>query len=335
MSAKSLKSTKAKEIALRYPNTGNAPLADLLFKENPVLYKDKEDARQFIRAVRGSKGKRERKFAKEVKHFPNGKHNPYDLPDQEHNNFEPLIIQTDESIKIGVLSDIHFPFQDNLALSTALDEFKRLKVDVILLNGDVIDCYAESDFLRDPTKRRFKEELAILKNFLSILRKEFPSARIIYKEGNHEMRHKAYMLRKAPEMYGLEETKFENLAGLESFGVEWVDNKRIIEIGKLTVVHGHEFPRGFGSPVSPAKTFYTRAKKSVLGGHHHQVTSYSAKAINGKQHVAYSTGCLCDLTPEYMPLNEWSHGFAIIELFPDGTFDVQNKKLVLGKITNS
>lgn len=331
---KTLKREKAEEFDQRYPNTGNNPLADLLFKENPILYKDKEEARFHLRAVRNAIGKKNRDNTKPVKHFPNGYHNPYDLPKEEHNNFEPFVIKAKAPIKIGVLSDIHFPFQDNTALQLALDELKRLNVDIIILNGDVMDCYQESEFLRDPDKRKFKEEVAILKNFFSALRREFPKTRIIYKEGNHEYRHKAYMLRKAPEMYGFEETQLDNLLGLKHFDIEWLDNKRLVEVGKLTVVHGHEFARGLGSPVSPAKTFYSKAKKSVLGGHHHQVTAHSAKVINGNQHVAYSTGCLCDLTPEYAPLNEWSHGFAIIELFPDDTFIVHNKKIVLGKIVN-
>lgn len=331
---KSLKREKAEEFNLRYPKTGNNPLAELLFEQNPVLYKDKEEARKFLRTIRGSAGKKDRAQAVEIKHFPNGKHNPYDLAEEDHNFYEPLVIKTNKPIKIGVLSDLHFPYQHNQAIELALNSFKESGVDIIILNGDVMDCYMESDFVHDPNKRDLIKEIAVTKNFLAALRREFPKIRIIYKEGNHEYRHKSYLARKAPSLFGFEETRLQNLLGLTAFDIEWLDNKRFIEVGKLTVVHGHEFPRGFGSPVSPAKTFYTKAKKSVLGGHHHQVTSYSTKTINGHQHVAYSTGCLCDLTPEYAPLNDWSLGFAEIDLFPDDSFTVHNKKIVEGKITN-
>jgi hypothetical protein len=27
----------------------------------------------------------------------------------------------------------------------------------------------------------------------------------------------------------------------------------------------------------------------------------------------YSLGCLCELTPEYLEINEWNHGFAILK----------------------
>lgn len=329
---KSVKRAKAEEIAARFPKTGNSPLAAILFEENPILYKDKEEAREFLRRVRGSHGNSDK--VKEPKHFPAGKHNPYDLPPEEHNFFTPVVIQATKPIKVGIMGDLHFPYQNNGAITIALDTFKEIGVDIIILNGDIQDCYMESDFVKDPSKRNLKQEVAIVKNFLSTLRREFPKARIIYKEGNHEFRHKAYLARKAPEIFGFEETKLQNLLGLEAFDIEWVDNKRLIEVGKLTVVHGHEFGKSIFAPVSPARTFYTNANKSVLGNHVHQVTSYSAKTVNGRQHVAYSVGCLCDLTPDYMPLNKWSLGFAWVELFPDNSFNVHNKKIVEGKITN-
>lgn len=332
--AKGQKRIKAEEIALEFPKTGNSPLADKLFKENPLLYKDKEEARLFIRSVRGAQGatRRSRLKPEQVKHFPNGRHNPYDLPDENHNNFNPIIISTDKPIKIGILSDIHFPYQHNQALTIALDDLKSNEVDVIILNGDILDCYMISSFNRQPDKPKMLEEIAVTKNFLSTLRREFPKTRIIYRLGNHEARYRDFLARKSPELFGIEEINLENLLHLRDHQIEYLDNKRLIEAGKLTIVHGHEFVSSANSPVNPARGFYMRSKKSVLGGHHHQVSSHSAKTVSGDQHVAYSVGCLCELNPEYMPINEWSHGFAIVTLQPDGTFSVNNKKILDGKI---
>lgn len=340
MPSRNLKRDKAEELVSRFPNTGNSPLAEMLFTSNPLLYKDKEDARAALRRVRGTIGnERHRKSAMKsglMKRFPNGKHNPYDLPDEEHNKFDPLIIPVPgkRPIKIGILADIHFPYQDNNALTIAIDFLKKEKPEIIILNGDILDCYSLSSFIQDPAKRRMKEEIAIVKNFLSVLRKTFPSTRIIFKEGNHEFRHKSFLARKAPEILGIEEFRLDRILDLAAFKIEWIDNKRLIEVGKMTIVHGHEFGRGIFAPVNPARGFYMKAKKSILGGHHHQVSSHSAKTINGHQHVAYSIGCLCDITPEYAPINEWSHGFALIELNPDNSFVVHNKKIINNKIVN-
>lgn len=46
----------------------------------------------------------------------------------------------------------------------------------------------------------------------------------------------------------------------------------------------------------------------------------------------WSTGCLCDLHPDYAPLNKWNHGFAFVEVFNGGKFEVQNLFISDGKV---
>jgi len=41
---------------------------------------------------------------------------------------------------------------------------------------------------------------------------------------------------------------------------------------------------------------------------------------------------LCELHPLYMPINKWSHGFAIQTTMPDGDFEVDNKKIIDGRV---
>ena len=45
-----------------------------------------------------------------------------------------------------VLSDIQIPFQDDSALEVAYKLIKDIKPDGVILNGDITDCYAISDF---------------------------------------------------------------------------------------------------------------------------------------------------------------------------------------------
>ena len=58
----------------------------------------------------------------------------------------------------------------------------------------------------------------------------------------------------------------------------------------------------------------------------------STKDINGKVIGAWSTGCLCDLNPRYMPLNNHNLGFARVEVEPDGSFEVHNHKIINGRM---
>jgi hypothetical protein len=54
--------------------------------------------------------------------------------------------------------------------------------------------------------------------------------------------------------------------------------------------------------------------------------------MDGNYHGGFSTGCLCELSPDYLPYNEWVLGFARVLVYPDKSFSVENKIIVDGKI---
>jgi hypothetical protein len=43
-------------------------------------------------------------------------------------------------------------------------------------------------------------------------------------------------------------------------------------------------------------------------------------------------GCLCDLSPDYAIVNRWNHGFAIVDIDEDGSFEVHNHKIIDGRV---
>jgi hypothetical protein len=50
----------------------------------------------------------------------------------------------------------------------------------------------------------------------------------------------------------------------------------------------------------------------------------------------WSTGCLCDLTPEYARVNRWNWGFATVTVDTAGSFDVDNYRIsAKGEIRSS
>jgi hypothetical protein len=55
----------------------------------------------------------------------------------------------------------------------------------------------------------------------------------------------------------------------------------------------------------------------------------------GRETVCFSTGCLCDLRPPYAVLNKWNHGFALVQVKAGREFDVQNCRIVSGKVRAS
>lgn len=336
----SLKLEKAVDISNKFQSTNNSSLSVLLYKENVGLYKNSEEARTFIRKARGSNGKRSRDKMKTTAavqiRFPNGiVYNPYNLPDQNHYKTDPYLLKVNNKVVLGILSDIHIPYQDNQALTVALDRCKKEKITHLLLNGDLIDCHELSTFDKDPSKRSFVEEIRSVRTFLNTLKKKFPTVTIIFKEGNHEERFLRYMRRKAPELLGFEILNFESLLSLKEKGIHFIPSKKIMRAGKLNIIHGHEFGQQIFSPVNPARGFFLKAKTNVLGGHHHQASSHSANDLTGHSLISVSTGCLCELTPEYRPINEWSHGFAIVRFKDNEYFNISNYKIIEGQVINA
>lgn len=231
-----------------------------------------------------------------------------------------------------ILTDLHFPYHDVRTIELAVEAAKRDAVVGVLLNGDIMDCHALSVFDVDPSKPRYVQEREYLLQFLNYLRHHFPNARIIYREGNHEERLKRYLMRKAPELFGFDEVKFESLMRLADFGVEYVGDCRIVNLGKLHTIHGHEFKDKFGSvPVNPARKFFLQAKGNVIGGHYHQPSEHHESTISGKFVATWSIGCGCELHPQYKPLNKWGLGFALVDISSGGEFSVRNMRVMNGR----
>jgi hypothetical protein len=178
--------------------------------------------------------------------------------------------------------------------------------------------------------RSFMDELGMLKQQLGEIVKAFEGVKITYKLGNHEERLDTYLCQKAPELFGLPELQLENLLGLQSLGIDIVKNKRVIKLGHLSVIHGHELKGGMVSPVSPARTFVLRTKTNVIGGHHHQTSEQNDRKLNGDLLSGFSTGCLCNLYADYMSVNNWNHGAAIVEMDGDDFF-VRSRRILNGR----
>lgn len=228
------------------------------------------------------------------------------------------------------LSDTHFPYHDPTTIELAIAAARKRKAVGVLLNGDLLDSHGLSKFDKDPSAPRYCEEIKVCKGFLEYLRHKLPSARIVFKEGNHDERLNLYVMRNAEALFGLELLTLSALLDLKQFGVEHVGDKRVIRFGKLAVIHGHEYP-AVNNPVNPARGLFLRAKSVALCGHFHQTSEHFEPDIRGYKHGAWSQGCACQLNPRYAPLNKWNHGFAMIQLEKGGNFSVDNMRVIDGK----
>ena len=330
-----IKSQIARKWRTKYPDMPSHALSRLIYKAKGMnaVFIDKEDVRSALRYVEGKRGA---KLAKQVAdkslvlNTPRSL-NPYNLPESDKRDWPPFVIQG--ATRVAIWSDIHFPYQDNEVLTLAIKEAKKRKVDSIVLNGDLIDFYQLSRFDKDPTRRSFAGELEAVKSFFAILRKRFPSAKIYFKLGNHEERYEKYMLAKCRELLGVDDFRLERLLDCEKYGVEVIDKKRIIHLNGLSLIHGHEFVQGMFSPVNIARGLFLRAKTSAMQGHNHSTSEHTEPNLNGEITTTWSTGCMCELHPDYMPINKWNHGFAFVDLDADGVrYYVKNIRVFEGKM---
>jgi len=302
-------------------------LARLIYKEHPKAFTSVEGVRGMIRYRRGNQGADRRKAAK--KHTgtfrENGKAG-FVIPKSDTRKTRNYLLTDGKWL---LLSDIHIPYHNEEALEIALSHGEEQQIDHILLNGDTCDFYNCSSYNKDPEERNLSNELQKTRQFLAHLRDRFPKAKIVYKIGNHEDRWERFLSLKAPELLGISQFKMQHILNFDKWDVDLVKSMQKVKAGKhLTILHGHEV-RNTG--VYPARSLLQRTHTCSVAGHNHRTSTYGEKTSDDKYLYSWTLGCLCDMTPEYMPINQWNHGFGILTL-KGNDFTVENKRIINGEI---
>jgi predicted phosphodiesterase len=318
----------------KYEGKPTMTIARIMQKENPLDFGSLEVARMAIRNIRGEAyGKKKGKPIDKYKRTMEEKKQSQAWAGVPKTEYEPqLIFKIPKgNNRILVLSDIHLPYHDEQALQIAIDWAVERKPNAILLNGDTMDMYHASRFIKDRRLRDLGYEIEMTRQFLKDL-KELFDCTIYFKLGNHEDRWENYLKTVAPELLGINDFELKNVLRFGELGVTEVKSKQTIKAGNLHILHGHEFGHSVFSPVNPARGLYMRAKASSMIGHHHQSSEHSEKDLKGDVVTCWSIGCLCGLQPDYMPYNKWNHGFAWVEVFAKGDFEVKNLRIIDGKV---
>ena len=231
--------------------------------------------------------------------------------------------------KIGILSDIHFPYHDLTALTCAIKHLKEQEIDCLYLNGDIQDFYSISRHEKEKDMRDFKREVDMNRDFLQRLRDLFRTIPIYYKLGNHENRFARSLQLQAEEFAQLHDLQFDIFFRLDKLGITMVEDWQGMEMGDLLVGHGHEWYGAGG--INPSQNLLNKTLCNTLIGHVHR-TSCTQRKTSMKQFInTYTTGCLTLLSPKYMPFSHHNHGFAIVEI-NNGKSMVDNIQIREGKI---
>lgn len=238
----------------------------------------------------------------------------------------PLPFTLDASRAL-IMSDVHVPHHSIYAVTEAVRKGLHFGVDTVLLNGDIMDNARLSDHAPDRKSRvrSWKYELDATRQFLQWIRTTFPKARIIYKYGNHETRFDRRVMAKMQEVEDVDEFYLHELQHLRTLGIEYVEEWRLIQAGQLYIMHGHELR---ASGMIPARNVRMKAHDNILIGHVHRTSEDPAKRIGGETFAGWSTGCLCSLWAKWLPVNQWNHGFALVEWSDGGSFRMDNRRIL-------
>ena len=95
------------------------------------------------------------------------------LPESDYQEIETFTFPAGSN-RILILSDIHLPYQDNEALSIAIDYGIKNGANCVFLNGDTIDMYQASRFIKDPRLRSLSGELQMTRDFFETINEAIP-----------------------------------------------------------------------------------------------------------------------------------------------------------------
>ena len=208
--------------------------------------------------------------------------------------------------------------------------------DYVVYLGDVIDFYQISSWNKNPEEFNVDHELYQGRQFLTESKDYFGDAIHYYIEGNHEKRLKSFLFSKAPQLSSLRALQLgaPDMLDLDALDIEYIQTREWMltydepfRIGKLYHLHGHEL-MGSGSVVHIARNTLLKTLDNILIGHHHRVQNHIEHGIGKEKLVgAWSVGCMCNLHPDFMPINNWMHGFAEVHYADDGRFQVINHSI--------
>lgn len=241
---------------------------------------------------------------------------------------DPIVISNlPDGSRVVILSDIQIPFEERWLVSGtigklgAVEKFiEHYQPDILIYNGDIMDCYSISSFVKSPNRMwTLKEEVDLAKKMLDTHRSLAPKARMIFIDGNHEERTWRTLINiaqvdpRARELLGalnITSLTSKHLLGLEGRGIEWIPYGSIVDLLGFVVTHGDVVSQFSGFT---ARRMSDRYRSSGCSGHTHRLGTYYYTG-NGITHCWMESGCLCRLDAEYVTNANWQNGWIIGEV---------------------
>lgn len=200
---------------------------------------------------------------------------------------------------------------------------KDAQPDILIHNGDLVDCWQISDFDKDPHRKgSLQDDLDESTSILRRFRQLAPKAACYLLEGNHEDRLRRLLWRMNDRQRELVRLRaFQGAISWPSLldlGDDWTfvpthGQAKTRILPKLIVKHGTVVRRW---SAQTAKAEWERYGKSGTSGHTHRLGLFYTNDFNGA-HVWAETGCTCALNPDYVMDPNWQQGCIVVTYVGD------------------
>lgn len=314
----------------KYPDATNSAVAKALHKRHSGMWPNVEAAETCVRRARGRQGAQSRSVTKNQREpSPHG-FGSWAAPESAA-ACKPPLVEIGHTGHWLLISDVHAPYHDQAALTTAINHGLSEGCENLYVNGDFLDFHCMSKYEHDADARSTQEELNVGSAILHDWSKIF--SKLVFKIGNHDDRWRRYLNANCPEFSRIPGMALSGQLGLADMRYQVLASKQIGMLGKLPVYHGHELPKGLVSSVNPGRGMYLRLHETGICGHFHQPSTHTEPTgLRKKSVVCWSTGCLSGLWPDYAVVNKWSHGWATVKVASNGTFQVRNWRISDGEV---
>lgn len=222
--------------------------------------------------------------------------------------------RTDAELQNGtifVASDCHYhPGEESTAHKAFVKLIKKMKPDIVVMNGDVFDGATVSRYpamgfepVKPPT---VKEEIEAVSDRLAEIVKVSGNARRIWTIGNHDMRYEARLTQMAPQYEGV-----KGFALRDHFP-EWIHCLSLM-VNK-TIMIKHRYHGGIHATYNNT----LKAGISIVTGHLHRLQASIWSDYNGSR-FGIDTGTLAEIDGDHMSYGEdnpknHASGFAVLTI---------------------
>lgn len=245
-----------------------------------------------------------------------------------------------------VVPDTHGCLVDRDAIAAFLGDLASIRPAEIVLLGDHLEC---GNFLAEKhtlgyvaqTDYCFEDDVAATNLLLDQIQEIAPGATVDYLEGNHERRienwcvtHSKRHKRDADYLRGM--FSADTVLSIEKRGFRWI-RQGVFYDGlsvPATIRKGHcHFTHGSSTATHAASVHVRKFGGNVVYGHTHRGDYFPVRTVKDGTIAAWSPGCLCRLQPLWQHTNptDWTHGYGLQLVNPDGTFLHINVPIIDGK----